>query len=94
MRFQGLNSPIMLIGNQSGYLKREVTLLKGEILAQKHGCLLLETSAKLDTNINEAFRSVLTAMQQGRNGGLGNTDTWARVGPFSPFFNFYAGRKM
>ena len=50
------NMVIMLIGNKSdlGY-RRRVTREEGEEFAKKHNLLFMETSAKEDKGVNEAF---------------------------------------
>ena len=52
------NMVIMLIGNKSdlGY-RRRVTREEGEEFAKRHNLLFLETSAKEDKGINDAFES-------------------------------------
>lgn len=47
---------IMLIGNKSDLShKREVSTEEGERFAAEHGLIFLETSARTDTNVDEAF---------------------------------------
>lgn len=50
------NMVIMLIGNKSDLdARREVKKEEGEVFAREHGLVFMETSAKLATNVEEAF---------------------------------------
>lgn len=48
---------IMLIGNKSDLeQRRAVTYAEGENFAQQNGLIFMETSAKTDDNVEEAFK--------------------------------------
>ncbi|KAL1449260.1 hypothetical protein WDU94_000470 [Cyamophila willieti] len=50
------NMVIMLIGNKSDLdARREVKKEEGEVFAREHGLVFMETSAKLATNVEDAF---------------------------------------
>ncbi|XP_057573593.1 ras-related protein Rab-2A-like [Hippopotamus amphibius kiboko] len=50
------NMVIMLIGNKSDLeSRREVKKEEGEAFAQEHGLIFMKTSAKTDSNVEEAF---------------------------------------
>ncbi|CAH1772746.1 unnamed protein product [Owenia fusiformis] len=51
--------PIMLVGNKSDELSREVSTALGMELAKKWGCGFLETSAKTNHNVKELFQELL-----------------------------------
>nr|4KU4_A Chain A, Ras-3 from Cryphonectria parasitica [Cryphonectria parasitica]4KU4_B Chain B, Ras-3 from Cryphonectria parasitica [Cryphonectria parasitica] len=55
-------SLVVLVGNKCDLdTRREVGTLEGSSLAKKLGCGFVETSAKLGTNVEEAFFSVVRA---------------------------------
>ncbi|XP_032884351.1 GTP-binding protein Di-Ras3 [Amblyraja radiata] len=54
------NIPIMLVGNKTDETQREVESTEGEALATKWMCSFLETSAKLNYNVQELFQELLT----------------------------------
>ena len=50
----GTNVPLVLVGNKSDLEdERVVGKQQGESLARSFGCTFLETSAKLEVNVNE-----------------------------------------
>jgi len=58
-KYSNPNIIIMLVGNKSDLeAKRQVTTDEGAKFAKEHGLLFIETSAKNDTKIEEAFMSV------------------------------------
>nr|XP_056701079.1 GTP-binding protein Di-Ras3 [Euleptes europaea] len=52
--------PIMLVGNKSDDTQREVDASEGEVLASKWKCSFMETSAKMNYNVQELFQELLT----------------------------------
>ena len=56
---QGKHFSCLLIGNKSDVTKREVTFEGGLRCAVKYGASYIETSAKSNVNINEAFETVV-----------------------------------
>ncbi|KAG8437146.1 hypothetical protein GDO86_008009 [Hymenochirus boettgeri] len=53
------NIPIMLVGNKSDETLREVQTSEGESLSKKWKCSFMETSAKLNYNVQELFQELL-----------------------------------
>ncbi|KAM4722410.1 GTP-binding protein Di-Ras3 [Rhinophrynus dorsalis] len=53
------NIPIMLVGNKSDETLREVQASEGESLSNKWKCSFMETSAKLNYNVQELFQELL-----------------------------------
>ncbi|XP_051868153.1 GTP-binding protein Di-Ras2-like [Pristis pectinata] len=53
------NIPIMLVGNKIDETQREVEATEGEALATKWMCSFMETSAKLNHNVQELFQELL-----------------------------------
>ncbi|XP_069792428.1 GTP-binding protein Di-Ras2-like [Narcine bancroftii] len=53
------NIPIMLVGNKQDETQREVEASEGEALASKWMCSFMETSAKLNHNVQELFQELL-----------------------------------
>ncbi|OCT84804.1 GTP-binding protein Di-Ras2 [Xenopus laevis] len=51
--------PIMLVGNKSDEMLREVQASEGESLSNKWKCSFMETSAKLNYNVQELFQELL-----------------------------------
>ncbi|XP_042320108.1 GTP-binding protein Di-Ras3 [Sceloporus undulatus] len=51
--------PIMLVGNKSDDTQREVDTNEGEVLATKWKCSFMETSAKMNYNVQELFQELL-----------------------------------
>uniref|UniRef100_A0A670IWS6 DIRAS family GTPase 2 n=1 Tax=Podarcis muralis TaxID=64176 RepID=A0A670IWS6_PODMU len=51
--------PIMLVGNKSDDSQREVQASEGEVLATKWKCSFMETSAKMNYNVQELFQELL-----------------------------------
>ncbi|XP_060627558.1 GTP-binding protein Di-Ras3 [Anolis sagrei] len=51
--------PIMLVGNKSDDTQREVDANEGEVLATKWKCSFMETSAKMNYNVQELFQELL-----------------------------------
>ncbi|NWX89758.1 DIRA2 protein, partial [Nothoprocta ornata] len=52
-------TPIMLVGNKSDESQRELDALEGEALAGKWKCSFMETSAKMNYNVQELFQELL-----------------------------------
>ncbi|XP_041133795.1 GTP-binding protein Di-Ras2-like [Polyodon spathula] len=53
------NIPIMLVGNKCDEAQREVEASVGESLASKWKCSFMETSAKMNYNVQELFQELL-----------------------------------
>ncbi|KAL8178494.1 UNVERIFIED_CONTAM: GTP-binding protein Di-Ras2 [Gekko kuhli] len=51
--------PIMLVGNKSDDTQREVDASEGVVLASKWKCSFMETSAKMNYNVQELFQELL-----------------------------------
>ncbi|XP_062974135.1 GTP-binding protein Di-Ras3 [Elgaria multicarinata webbii] len=51
--------PIMLVGNKSDDAQREVDAREGEVLATQWKCSFMETSAKMNYNVQELFQELL-----------------------------------
>uniref|UniRef100_A0A8D0GB92 GTP-binding protein Di-Ras3 n=1 Tax=Sphenodon punctatus TaxID=8508 RepID=A0A8D0GB92_SPHPU len=51
--------PIMLVGNKTDETQREVAANEGEALASKWKCSFMETSAKMNYNVQELFQELL-----------------------------------
>jgi hypothetical protein len=54
----------MLVGNKVDMAKREVSLPDGEEMARILGCKFVEASAKVGTNVEEAFYTIVRQLQQ------------------------------
>lgn len=54
----------ILIGNKSDVSERAVTTEEGKALAEEFDIPFYETSAKNNENVNEAFRTIATAVQK------------------------------
>ncbi|XP_006634764.1 GTP-binding protein Di-Ras2-like [Lepisosteus oculatus] len=52
-------APIMLVGNKSDETQRELQAGDGEALAAQWGCSFMETSAKMNYNVQELFQELL-----------------------------------
>ncbi|NXA50497.1 DIRA2 protein, partial [Nothocercus julius] len=52
-------TPIMLVGNKSDESQRELDAVEGEALASKWKCSFMETSAKMNYNVQELFQELL-----------------------------------
>ncbi|EGD76095.1 transforming protein ral [Salpingoeca rosetta] len=64
--------PIVLVGNKSDIEdSRQVSKQQAEQLAQSWGVQYFETSAKLRTNIDEAFQALARAVRDRKNAGIG-----------------------
>jgi len=60
---KGKHFPCVLVGNMTDDAAREVTTDKGLQTAVQHGCAFIETSAKEDVNIEEAFYSLVRRIE-------------------------------
>eukprot|EP00033_Pygsuia_biforma_P000405 GCRY01000485.1.p1 GENE.GCRY01000485.1~~GCRY01000485.1.p1 ORF type:complete len:213 (-),score=24.41 GCRY01000485.1:69-707(-) len=79
------NMTIMLIGNKSDLEhKRVVTREEGEAFAEEHGLMFVETSAKLATNVEEAFENSARAILEKVNAGVFDVSTEASGIKFGP----------
>lgn len=56
--------PIVLVGNKSDDIHREVTLHDGATCAMEWNCAFMEISAKTDMNVHELFHMLLNYKQQ------------------------------
>ncbi|KAG8132525.1 hypothetical protein E2320_010381 [Naja naja] len=61
--------PIILVGNKSDGPQREVGTSEGEVLATKWKCSFMETSAKMNYNVQELFEELLN-LEKRRNVSL------------------------
>ncbi|XP_058033167.1 GTP-binding protein Di-Ras3 [Ahaetulla prasina] len=61
--------PIILVGNKSDDPQREVGTSEGEVLATKWKCSFMETSAKMNYNVQELFEELLN-LEKRRNVSL------------------------
>ncbi|KAM3838582.1 GTP-binding protein Di-Ras3 [Vipera latastei] len=61
--------PIILVGNKSDDPQREVGTGEGEVLATKWKCSFMETSAKMNYNVQELFAELLN-LEKRRNVSL------------------------
>ncbi|XP_032073280.1 GTP-binding protein Di-Ras3 [Thamnophis elegans] len=61
--------PIILVGNKSDGPQREVGTSEGEVLAAKWKCSFMETSAKMNYNVQELFEELLN-LEKRRNVSL------------------------
>ncbi|NWJ12108.1 DIRA2 protein, partial [Crypturellus undulatus] len=52
-------TPMMLVGNKSDESQRELGAAEGEALASKWKCSFMETSAKMNYNVQELFQELL-----------------------------------
>ncbi|XP_058137094.1 GTP-binding protein Di-Ras1 [Dasypus novemcinctus] len=52
--------PVMLVGNKCDETQREVDAREAQAVAQAWKCAFMETSAKLDHNVQELFQQLLT----------------------------------
>ncbi|KAM8805314.1 DIRA2 protein, partial [Eudromia elegans] len=52
-------TPMMLVGNKSDESQRELDAVEGEALASKWKCSFMETSAKMNYNVQELFQELL-----------------------------------
>ncbi|NXN91902.1 DIRA2 protein, partial [Rhinopomastus cyanomelas] len=51
--------PIMLVGNKSDETQRELEVSEGQALASRWKCSFMETSAKMNYNVQELFQELL-----------------------------------
>jgi len=59
--------PIVLVGNKKDLEEdREVSKEKGQLQAEKFGCEYLEASAKTNSNVNEAFFTLVKSINKWR----------------------------
>ncbi|KAI0463368.1 hypothetical protein LJB42_003393 [Komagataella kurtzmanii] len=75
---EGMQSvPMVLVGNKSDVedSKREVSRDEGEALARQFGCQYIETSAKTNTNVKEAFYNVVRATKSIKDTNQTGIDT-------------------
>mmetsp|Transcript_6335 Transcript_6335/g.19128 ORF Transcript_6335/g.19128 Transcript_6335/m.19128 type:complete len:211 (-) Transcript_6335:1803-2435(-) len=70
------NMTIILVGNKADLEhRREVPKESGENFAKEHGLLFLETSAKLNTNVEEAFLTTAAKIYEKVKAGSLDLDT-------------------
>ena len=60
---KGKHFPCVLVGNMSDSTARDVSSDKGLQIAVQYGCAYIETSAKEDVNIEEAFYSLVRRIE-------------------------------
>ena len=62
--------PVTIVGNKRDqFASRQVSTDEARALAQRMGCEFFETSAKTNTNVESAFKSVVRAINTSRKGG-------------------------
>ena len=61
----------MIVGNKSDIHRdiRQVTEAQGRSLANELGCGFIETSARFDNNVEEAFRGMVAEIEKGQETG-------------------------
>ena len=62
--------PIVIVGNKKDlYHAREVSTDDGKLLAARTGCDFFETSAKSNSNVESAFKSLVRQIKIAKGGG-------------------------
>ena len=62
--------PIVIVGNKSDLaMQRQVSTEEGQKLAQEWNCVFVETSAKLNVNIQNVFEVLLQEIEKREKGG-------------------------
>jgi small GTP-binding protein len=64
------NKPIMLVGNKSDLTEREVTTDQGQQLAKSWNVPYIETSAKTNSNVDQAFTQLAQIVRDKRGSGV------------------------
>lgn len=71
--------PFLLVGNKADLEDmRQVDSMRGQEMAAKYDCQFLETSAKTNTNVSEAFETLVRAVisqKGGSSSAASSTDT-------------------
>lgn len=64
--------PIVIVGNKRDmYNAREVSTEEGRMLAQRMGCEFFEASAKLNSNVEQAFKAAVRGIKGYKAGSTG-----------------------
>lgn len=64
-----LRTPIIIVGNKRDQFNdREVTTEEGRVLAQHLGCEFFETSARLNQNVEPAFKALVRQIKVVKRG--------------------------
>ncbi|KAL1413190.1 RAS2 protein [Vanrija albida] len=72
---QRMKTPIVIVGNKRDMTNnREVTPEEGRALAQSLGCDFYETSARLNQNVEAAFKSLVRQIKIAKQGGEAPTE--------------------
>jgi Ras-related protein Rab-1A len=81
----------IVVGNKSDLSdKRVVSTEEGQALANQYGVQFLETSARENSNVENAFMKMAATMQKKQNSGLGSgagTSGTVPIGPAAPVKN-------
>ncbi|KAJ1956169.1 RAS1 protein, partial [Dispira parvispora] len=69
LRIKGVSqAPVVIVGNKSDLgIQRQVTTEEGRQLAAEYQAMFMETSAKMRTNVSEAFHCVVRQIRHYRN---------------------------
>jgi GTPase KRas protein len=74
-------APIVIVGNKRDlYNAREVSTEEARVLAMRLGCDFYETSAKANTNVEAAFKSIVRQIKGTKRGYEGGGVAGAKVG--------------
>lgn len=74
-------APIVIVGNKRDlYNAREVSTEEARVLATRLGCDFYETSAKANTNVEAAFKSIVRQIKGTKRGYEGGGVAGAKVG--------------
>jgi len=73
--------PFFLVGNKADLeSQRQVDSIRGEELAAKYDCQFLETSAKTNTNVEEAFLGLVRAVIKSKGGTVSDKSDGGKKG--------------